>query len=73
MSSTRLRGFRVGVDAVEIGAASGMAMEAGVSEAFYDVPEFMREETLPPRNSVYDIPMEEMQRIWKVEIPKDVF
>ena len=28
---------------------------AGVSEEFFDVPEFMREEPLPPRNSVYDI------------------
>ena len=46
---------------------------AGVSEEFYDIPEFMREEPLPPRNSVFDISMEEMQRIWDVKIPKDVF
>jgi aldehyde:ferredoxin oxidoreductase len=46
---------------------------AGVSEEFNDVPEFMREEPLPPMNSVYDIPMEEMQRIWDVKIPEDVF
>jgi aldehyde:ferredoxin oxidoreductase len=44
-----------------------------VSEEFYDIPEFMREEPLPPRNSVYDISMEEMQQIWGVEIPKDIF
>jgi len=46
---------------------------AGVSEEFFDVPEFMREEPLPPRNAVYDIPMEEMRRIWQVEPPKDAF
>lgn len=46
---------------------------AGVSEEFFDVPEFMREEALAPRKSVYDIPMEEMRRIWDVKIPSDVF
>jgi hypothetical protein len=33
----------------------------------------MREEALPPRNSVFDISMEEMQQIWEVKIPRDVF
>jgi len=46
---------------------------AGVSEEFYDIPEFMREEPLPPRNSVFDIPLEEMQRIWDVELAANVF
>lgn len=46
---------------------------AGVSEEFFDIPEFMRDEPLPPRNSVYDISMEEMQQIWEVQIPKNVF
>lgn len=46
---------------------------AGVSEEFFDVPEFMREEPLPPRNSCFDIPMDEMRRIWDVKIPKDTF
>lgn len=46
---------------------------AGVSEEFFDLPEFMREEPLPPRNSVYDIPMETMQQIWDVKIRNDVF
>jgi aldehyde:ferredoxin oxidoreductase len=46
---------------------------AGVSEEFYDMPEFMREEPLPPRNSVFDIPLEEMQRIWDVEPAANVF
>ena len=46
---------------------------AGVSEDFFQIPEFMREEPLPPRNTVFDIPIGEMQRIWSVEPPKDVF
>jgi aldehyde:ferredoxin oxidoreductase len=46
---------------------------AGVGEEFFDVPEFMREEPLPPMNSVYDVPMEEMQGIWDVKIPENVF
>jgi hypothetical protein len=33
----------------------------------------MREEPLPPRNAVYDIPMKEMKRIWNVTPPKGVF
>lgn len=46
---------------------------AGVPEEFFDMPEFMREESLVPKNSLYDVPMEEMRRIWDVKIPKDVF
>jgi aldehyde:ferredoxin oxidoreductase len=46
---------------------------AGVSEEFFDMPEFMQEESLMPKNSLYDVPMEKMQRIWDVKIPKDVF
>jgi hypothetical protein len=33
----------------------------------------MQEESLVPKNSLYDVSMEEMQRIWDVKIPKDVF
>jgi len=62
---------RIGIDAIE--TEREFNRRAGVSEEFFDIPEFMREEPLPPRNSVYDIPMEEMQRIWKVDIPSDVF
>ena len=62
---------RIGIDALE--TEREFNRRAGVSEEFFDVPEFMREEPLPPRNSVYDIPMEEMQRIWSVEPPKGVF
>jgi aldehyde:ferredoxin oxidoreductase len=46
---------------------------AGVSEELFDIPEFMREEPLPPRNTVFDIPMEELQRVWEVRIPVDLF
>jgi aldehyde:ferredoxin oxidoreductase len=62
---------KMGIDALE--TEREFNRSAGVSEEFFDVPEFMREEPLPPRNSVYDIPMEEMQRIWNVKIPKEVF
>ncbi len=47
--------------------------QAGVSEEFFDIPEFMREEPLPPRNSVFDIPLKEMQGIWDVAPVANVF
>jgi len=62
---------KIGIDALE--TEREFNRRAGVSEKFYDVPEFLREEPLPPRNSVFDISMEEMEQIWDVEIPKDVF
>ena len=62
---------KIGVDALE--TEREFNRRAGVSEEFFDVPEFMREEPLPPRNSVFDIPLEEMKRIWTVKVPKDVF
>ena len=40
---------------------------AGVSDRWTDVPEFMRTEPLPPHNTVYDISIETMQRIWTIE------
>ncbi|MCX5837079.1 MAG: aldehyde ferredoxin oxidoreductase [Deltaproteobacteria bacterium] len=46
---------------------------SGAGEEFNDMPEFMREEPLPPMNSVYDVPMAEMQRIWDVRIPENMF
>jgi aldehyde:ferredoxin oxidoreductase len=46
---------------------------SGAGEEFNDMPEFMREEPLPPMNSVYDVTMEEMQRIWEVKIPENIF
>jgi len=62
---------KIGIDALE--TEREFNRRAGVSEEFNDIPEFMREEPLPPRNSVFDISMEEMEQIWNVEIPKDVF
>jgi len=47
--------------------------KAGVSEEFWSFPEFMREEALPPNDTVFDISREEMKRIWDVKIPIDEF
>lgn len=46
---------------------------AGVSDERCDVPEFMRTEPLPPFNTVFDVPREEMKRIWEVKLPEGVF
>jgi aldehyde:ferredoxin oxidoreductase len=46
---------------------------AGVSEHFYRMPEFMREEPLPPNNSVFDISQEELEGIWDIPIKEDFF
>jgi aldehyde:ferredoxin oxidoreductase len=37
------------------------------------VPEFMRTEPLPPHDSVFDIPKEDMDKIWSVQLEEDVF
>ncbi len=47
--------------------------KAGVSEEFWSFPEFMREEPLPPNDTVFDISPEEIKRIWDVKIPIDEF
>jgi aldehyde:ferredoxin oxidoreductase len=62
---------KIGIDALE--TEREFNRRAGVSEEFFDIPEFMREEPLPPRNSVFDISIEEMQQIWEVKVPKNVF
>jgi aldehyde:ferredoxin oxidoreductase len=46
---------------------------AGVSDELCDVPEFMRSEPLPPYNTVFDVPREDMRRIWTVQLPEGVF
>jgi aldehyde:ferredoxin oxidoreductase len=46
---------------------------AGVSDELCDVPEFMRTEPLPPFNTVFDVPRQEMKRIWEVQLPEGVF
>jgi len=46
---------------------------AGVPDERCDVPEFMRTEALPPFNTVFDVPREEMKRIWDVKLSDGVF
>jgi aldehyde:ferredoxin oxidoreductase len=46
---------------------------AGVSDELCDVPEFMRTEPLPPHDSVFDIPKEDMDKIWAVQLQEDIF
>jgi aldehyde:ferredoxin oxidoreductase len=46
---------------------------AGVSEDFFPIPEFMEEEPLPPKNAVFDIPMERMKKLWDIKLPADQF
>jgi aldehyde:ferredoxin oxidoreductase len=62
---------RMGLDVLETEREFNRLSGAG--EEFNDMPEFMREEPLPPMNSVYDVPMEEMKRVWEVRIPEDIF
>ncbi|OHD81762.1 MAG: hypothetical protein A3J97_11285 [Spirochaetes bacterium RIFOXYC1_FULL_54_7] len=38
--------------------------QAGVSEEFFPMPEFMRDEPLPPFNAVFDVPMKDMRAMW---------
>lgn len=47
--------------------------QAGVSEKYKRIPEFMVEEPLPPNNTVFDIPQEELERIWTIQARKDIF
>lgn len=47
--------------------------KAGVSEEFCSFPEFIREELLPPNNTVFDISCKEMQRVWDVKLPINEF
>jgi len=62
---------RMGLDVLE--TEREFNRRSGAGEEFNDMPEFMREEPLPPMNAVYDVPMEEMKRIWEVRIPDNVF
>ena len=40
---------------------------AGIDADHCDVPEFMRYESLPPHDTVFDISMAEMNRIWSIK------
>jgi aldehyde:ferredoxin oxidoreductase len=62
---------KMGIDVLE--TEREFNRRAGVSETFFDIPEFMREEPLPPRNSVFDLSLEEMEQIWNVTLPPNVF
>lgn len=46
---------------------------AGASDRDTDVPEFMREEPLPPTNAVFDITREQLDAIWETQLPVDIF
>lgn len=46
---------------------------AGVSDRFNRLPEFMRDEPLPPNNTVFDVNQEEMESIWNVPVRTDIF
>ena len=48
-------------------------LKAGVSEHYQRMPEFMRDEPLPPNNRVFDISQEELEEIWDVPIKNDFF
>jgi aldehyde:ferredoxin oxidoreductase len=47
--------------------------KAGVSEHYFRMPEFMREEPLPPNNSIFDISQEELEGIWNIPAKEDFF
>ena len=46
---------------------------SGASEEFHPIPEFMRDEPLPPNGVVFDVPMAEMERMWDGYEPPDTF
>ena len=46
---------------------------AGIDETRCDIPEFMRKEALPPMNTTFDIPRDEMLKIWETEVEEGVF
>jgi aldehyde:ferredoxin oxidoreductase len=62
---------QIGADILE--AERQFNENAGVSERFCKIPEFMREEPLPPNNTVFDIDQEELESIWNVPNRTDVF
>jgi aldehyde:ferredoxin oxidoreductase len=46
---------------------------AGLPADRCDIPEFMREEPLPPKNNVFDIPRGEIEDIFKAKVPAEIF
>jgi len=46
---------------------------SGASDLLSDMPEFLRNEPLPPNNTVFDITKEQLDSIWEVQLPVDIF
>lgn len=46
---------------------------AGLSADKCDIPEFMRTEPLPPKDTVFDIPKDEIETIWEIKPPQGIF
>ena len=72
-------GWNVSIEDVKKMSADMLEMErefnrkAGVPDEQTNIPEFMAEERLMPTDSVYDIPKDEMMKVWSIELDKDVF
>ena len=47
--------------------------KAGVSERYHRIPEFMRDEPLPPNNTLFDISQDDLEGIWDIPIKDDTF
>ncbi len=62
---------RMGIETLE--TEREFNRRAGVSEEFFDIPEFMREDPLPPHNSTFDLDMKELTRIWEIKIDSNTF
>jgi aldehyde:ferredoxin oxidoreductase len=62
---------KLGVEVLE--AEREFNQKAGRSEDFCRMPEFMQEEPLPPNNTVFDIPFEQMKEIWNMPPLKDAY
>lgn len=60
---------RIGEDCLD--AEREFNKRAGVDETVRPMPEFMQEEALPPTGAVFDIPMEEMTKVWDVKLGED--
>ncbi len=60
---------RIGEDCLD--AEREFNKRAGVDETVRPMPEFMQEEALPPTGAVFDIPMEEMAKVWDVKLGED--
>jgi aldehyde:ferredoxin oxidoreductase len=62
---------RMGIECLE--TERDFNRRAGLLDDLADVPEFMRTEALPPFNTVFDVPLSDMKRIWDVQLPENVF